>query len=102
MITTGSRGMPKPGAARERPLSSVLSPLPAALLVEDVLGCSLGSEGKLMRRRQFIALAGAALVGMTQANATKSLTIGYLALLPGEDRMSFMARFMRRLDEAWL
>ena len=50
-----------------------------------------------MRRRQFIALAGAAF--LTRANAAKSFTIGYLALLPGEDRMSFMARFMRRLDE---
>jgi len=52
-----------------------------------------------MRRRQFIALAGAALVGMTRANAAKSFTIGYLALMPNEDRMSFMGRFMRRLDE---
>jgi len=52
-----------------------------------------------MKRRQFIALAGAALVGMARANAAKSFTIGYLALLPGEDHMSFMARFMRRLDE---
>ena len=52
-----------------------------------------------MRRRQFIALAGAALLGVTRANAAKSFTIGYLALLPGEDRMSFMARFKRRLDE---
>jgi len=45
------------------------------------------------------ALAGAAFLGMTGANAAKSFTIGYLALLPGENRMSFMARFMRRLDE---
>jgi ABC-type uncharacterized transport system substrate-binding protein len=36
---------------------------------------------------------------MTGANAAKSFTIGCLALLPGENRMSFMARFMRRLDE---
>src|SRR5215469_7741309 len=52
-----------------------------------------------MRRRQFIVIAGAALAGMTRANAAKSFTIGYLALLPGEDRMSFMARFTRRLAE---
>ena len=52
-----------------------------------------------MRRRQFIALTGAALLGLTQATAAKFFTIGYLALLPGEDRMSFMARFKRRLDE---
>jgi putative ABC transport system substrate-binding protein len=52
-----------------------------------------------MRRRQFIALTGAALLGLTQATAAKFFTIGYLALLPGEDRMSFMARFIRRLDE---
>ena len=51
-----------------------------------------------MKRRQFIALAGAAVL-VTRANAAKSFTIGYLALLPGEDRMSFMAGFMRRLDE---
>ena len=51
-----------------------------------------------MKRRQFIALAGAAVL-VTRANAAKSFTIGYLALLPGENRMSFMARFMRRLDE---
>jgi putative ABC transport system substrate-binding protein len=36
---------------------------------------------------------------MTRANAAKSFTIGYLALLPGEDLMGFMARFMRRLDD---
>src|SRR6516162_8835661 len=51
------------------------------------------------RRLLMKALAGAAFLGMTGANAAKSFTIGYLALLPGEDRMSFMARFMRRLDE---
>ena len=56
-----------------------------------------------MNRRVFIAgLGGAAawpLVAPTGANAAKSFTIAYLALLPGEDRMSFMARFMRRLNE---
>jgi putative ABC transport system substrate-binding protein len=51
------------------------------------------------RRLVMKALAGAALLGMTGANAAKSFTIGYLALLPGEDRMSFMAGFIRRLDE---
>ena len=51
------------------------------------------------RRLLMKALAGAAFLGMTGANAAKSFTIGYLALLPGENRMSFMARFMRRLDE---
>jgi putative tryptophan/tyrosine transport system substrate-binding protein len=51
-----------------------------------------------MKRRQFIALAGAGLLA-TRVNAAKSFTIGYLALLPGEDGMGFMARFMRRLDE---
>ena len=51
------------------------------------------------RRLLMKALAGAAFLGMTGENAAKSFTIGYLALLPGENRMSFMARFMRRLDE---
>ncbi len=56
-----------------------------------------------MKRRAFIAgLGGAAawpVVALTGANAAKSFTIAYLALLPGEDRISFMARFMRRLAE---
>jgi putative ABC transport system substrate-binding protein len=56
-----------------------------------------------MRRRAFIAaLSGAAvwpLVALTGANAAKSFTIAYLALLPGEGRISFMAKFMRRLAE---
>jgi len=49
------------------------------------------------RRSLIKSLAGAALLGATAANAqrAKSVTIGYLALLPGEDRMSFM----RRLNE---
>jgi putative tryptophan/tyrosine transport system substrate-binding protein len=53
------------------------------------------------RRSLIKSLAGAALLGATAANAqrAKSVTIGYLALLPGEDRMSFMASFMRRLNE---
>src|SRR6516165_9831972 len=56
----------------------------------------------MMDRRSLIrALAGAVLLGATRTNAqkAKSFTIGYLALLPGEDRMSFMARFLRRLNE---
>jgi hypothetical protein len=56
-----------------------------------------------MRRRAFIAALGGAVawpvVALTGATAAKSFTIGYLALLPDEDRMSFMARFMRRLAE---
>jgi putative ABC transport system substrate-binding protein len=56
-----------------------------------------------VKRRAFIvALGGAAawpVVALTGANAAKSFTIAYLALLPGEDRISFMARFMRRLAE---
>ena len=56
-----------------------------------------------MKRRAFIAgLGGTAvlpMVALTGATAAKSFTIAYLALLPDEDRMSFMARFMRRLAE---
>ena len=56
-----------------------------------------------MRRREFIAGLGSAaawpMVALTRATAAKSFTIAYLALLPDEDRMSFMARFMRRLAE---
>jgi putative tryptophan/tyrosine transport system substrate-binding protein len=51
------------------------------------------------RRLLLRALACAVLLGTKGANAAKSFTIGYLALLPGEDRMGFMARFIRRLDE---
>src|SRR4029077_17668532 len=62
-----------------------------------------GQPGNRMtdRRSLIKSLAGAALLGATAANAqrAKSVTIGYLALLPGEDRMSFMASFMRRLNE---
>ena len=56
----------------------------------------------MMDRRSLIgALAGAVLLGATATNAqkAKSFAIGYLALLPGEDRMSFMAKFLRRLNE---
>jgi ABC-type uncharacterized transport system substrate-binding protein len=53
------------------------------------------------RRSVMRALAGAALLGATRAKAQKanSLKVAYLALLPGEDRMSFMASFIRRLNE---
>ena len=46
------------------------------------------------------ALAGAALVASTRANAQKanSFKIAYLALLPGEDRMSFMAKVRTAKD----
>src|SRR5215471_17268930 len=56
----------------------------------------------MMDRRSLIrVLAGAVLLGATRTNAqkAKSFTISYLALLPGEDRMSFMARFLHRLNE---
>jgi putative tryptophan/tyrosine transport system substrate-binding protein len=51
------------------------------------------------RRSLMKILAGTALLRVTGANAAKSFTIAYLALLPSEDRASFMARFMRRLNE---
>src|ERR1700749_1876449 len=54
-------------------------------------------------RRKFVAALSSAAAwpggALTKANAAKSFTIAYLALLPDEDRMSFMARFMRRLAE---
>src|ERR1700730_16578530 len=54
----------------------------------------------MMDRRSLLkVLAGAALMRAIRANAAKSFSIAYLALLPGEDRMTFMARFTRRLDE---
>ena len=56
----------------------------------------------MMDRRSLIgALAGAVLLGATATNAqkAKSFAIGYLALLPGEDRMSFMTKFLSRLNE---
>jgi putative tryptophan/tyrosine transport system substrate-binding protein len=51
------------------------------------------------RRSLIKVFAGTLLLRATGANAAKSFTIAYLALLPGEDRMSFMARFVRRLNE---
>ena len=53
------------------------------------------------RRSLMKILAGAALVGtarIASAQKTKSFTITYLALLPGEDR-SFVPNFLRRLDQ---
>jgi putative ABC transport system substrate-binding protein len=53
------------------------------------------------RRSLMKILAGATLLGVARrANAqkTKSFTITYLALLPGEDR-SFVPNFLRRLDQ---
>ena len=43
------------------------------------------------RRSLMKSLAGAVLLGATAANAqrAKAVTLGYLALLPGENRMSF-------------
>ena len=54
------------------------------------------------RRSLLRILAGAALLIVghrASAQKAKSFTIGYLALLPGEDRMSFAAMFVRRLNE---
>jgi putative ABC transport system substrate-binding protein len=53
------------------------------------------------RRSLIIALAGAAIVGArTPVSAeANSFSIAYLALLPGEDRTSFVAAFVRRLNE---
>jgi putative tryptophan/tyrosine transport system substrate-binding protein len=51
------------------------------------------------RRLLMKVLAGIAVLGVARANAAKLFTIAYLALLPGEDRTGFMARFMRRLNE---
>jgi ABC-type uncharacterized transport system substrate-binding protein len=54
------------------------------------------------RRSLLRLLAGAALgggAGPAMAEKGKSVTIAYLALLPGEDRTTFVAMFARRLDE---
>jgi putative tryptophan/tyrosine transport system substrate-binding protein len=54
-------------------------------------------------RRAFVTvLGGAALLGMAGragAQKAKPVTIAYLALLRGEDRMSFMHEFVKRLAE---
>jgi putative ABC transport system substrate-binding protein len=53
------------------------------------------------RRSLMKALAGAAWLGANAANAqkTKSVTVAYLALLPGEDRTQLVTAFRRRLEE---
>jgi putative tryptophan/tyrosine transport system substrate-binding protein len=54
------------------------------------------------RRSLMIILAGAALLSVENratAQKAKSFSIAYLALLPGEDRTSFVAAFVRRLNE---
>ena len=54
------------------------------------------------RRALIKALAAAALLGVakpTTGQKTKSFTIAYLALLPGEDRTEIFAMFVRRLNE---
>jgi putative tryptophan/tyrosine transport system substrate-binding protein len=58
----------------------------------------------LMKNRRSLLrlLAGAALLsgaGSATAERTKSVTVAYLALLPGEDRTTLVANFMRRLNE---
>ncbi len=53
------------------------------------------------RRSLMKILAGATLLGVARtasAQKTKSFTITYLALLPGEDR-NFVPNFLRRLDQ---
>jgi putative ABC transport system substrate-binding protein len=58
---------------------------------------------RMTDRRAFMTvLGGAALIGVARpaiAQKAKSVTIAYLALLPGEDRMSFMREFVKRLGE---
>jgi putative ABC transport system substrate-binding protein len=54
------------------------------------------------RRAFMTVLGGAALLGMAgraSAQKAKPVTIAYLALLRGEDRMSFMHEFVKRLGE---
>jgi len=53
------------------------------------------------RRSLMKAFAAAAVFGAGAASAqrTKAVTIGYLALLPGEDRSTFVTSFQRRLEE---
>src|SRR3954468_18406683 len=54
------------------------------------------------RRSLMIILAGAALLSVENRATTqkaKSFSITYLALLPGEDRTSFVAAFVHRLNE---
>jgi len=51
------------------------------------------------RRLLLKVLGCTALLRVTGAKAAKSFTVAYLALLPGEDRTSFMTSFVRRLNE---
>jgi ABC-type uncharacterized transport system substrate-binding protein len=54
------------------------------------------------RRSLLITLGSAVCLGIAKratAQKTRSFSIAYLALLPGEDRTSFVAAFMRRLNE---
>lgn len=54
----------------------------------------------MVNRRSLLKVLGStALLRMTGAKAAKSFTIAYLALLPREDRTSFMTGFVRRLNE---
>jgi putative ABC transport system substrate-binding protein len=54
----------------------------------------------MVNRRSLLKVLGCtALLRVTGAKAAKSFTIAYLALLPGEDRTSFMTGFVRRLNE---
>ena len=58
------------------------------------------SLGGMTDRRSFLKVLGCgALLRVNRAQAAKSFTIAYLALLPGEDRTSFMTSFVRRLNE---
>jgi putative ABC transport system substrate-binding protein len=61
-----------------------------------------GAEHMMDRRSLITALGGAALVGIARpviAQKAKSVTIAYLALLRGEEGMSFVREFVKRLGE---
>ena len=54
------------------------------------------------RRSWMRMFAGAAIIGVGHravAQKSKSFVIAYLALLPGEDRMSFAVKFVHRMNE---
>jgi putative tryptophan/tyrosine transport system substrate-binding protein len=56
----------------------------------------------MMNRRFLMILAGAAILSAgkpVHAEKANSFSIGYLALLPGEDRTSLLPAFVRRLNE---
>src|SRR6516164_8255651 len=62
----------------------------------------IGGARMTDRRTFMTVLGGAALASIASpvaAQKAKSVTIAYLALLPGEDRMSFMREFVKRLGE---